>query len=186
MKSLKKNLNTKIKLNPEIEILFFDESRFGTHSKLGYGWFKRGTRPQVKINLGFNNFYVYSAVNSINGYNLSLILPYVDTQCMNIFLQKLSEEMSGKKCILVLDGASWHRSNSLIIPENIEFIYLPSYSPELNPVERLWNYLKQNTIKNRFYESIKILEDVVCSFLKGVGCDTIKSVCSCDYMGNYI
>jgi hypothetical protein len=110
MKSLKKNLKAKIKNNPQTEIMFFDESRFGTHSKIGHGWFNKGSRTQVKFNMGFKNFYVYSAVNSNSGDDFSLIMPYVNTQCMNIFLNNLSSQLFDKQCLLIMDGASWHRS----------------------------------------------------------------------------
>lgn len=162
--------------------MFFDESRFGTHSKLGYGWFRRGLRTQVKISMGFKNFYVYSAVNSLTGSSFSLILPYVNTRCMNLFLKNISLQYKCSKLIIVLDGASWHRSAGLVVPGNVIIIYLPPYSPELNPVERLWNYLKSNTIKNRFYDSLPYLEQVVCKFLKRITPDVVRSVCSCDYI----
>lgn len=182
MKSSKKKLKEKVQSDPALEVLFFDESRFGTHSKIGHGWFNKGIRTQVKFNMGFKNFYVYSAVNSRSGDDFSLIMPYVNTQCMNIFLDKLVKDLPSKRYLLIVDGASWHRSYQLKIPANIEIIYLPPYSPELNPVERLWNYIKQHTIKNKFYDSLSILEGVVCRFLRQIKSETLKSVCSCDYL----
>jgi transposase len=149
---------------------------------LGHGWFKKGKRTQVKINMGFKNFYVYSAVNSSSGDNFNLIMPYVNTDCMNIFLSKLAAELAGRGCILILDGASWHRSYGLKIPQNIEFMILPPYSPELNPVERLWHYLKSYTIRNKFYDSLKALEDNVCQFLRQITNQTVATVCACSYL----
>lgn len=166
--------------------MFFDESRFGTHSKVGHGWFAKGSRTAVKFNMGFKNFYVYSAVNSQTGLDFSLVMPYVNTQCMNIFLNTLVRELPDKRYLLIVDGASWHRSYQLQVPPNIEIMYLPPYSPELNPVERLWNYIKQNTIKNRFYDSLSLLEGVVCEFLRQIKPEIIKSICSCGYMYNYL
>jgi transposase len=162
--------------------MFFDESRFGTHSKLGYGWFKTGSRSRVKINLGFKNFYVYSAVNSSSGKEFSLLMPYVNTHCMNIYLQRLAMSLAGKKCILILDGASWHKAKGLNIPKNIELIYLPPYSPELNPVERLWEYVKAHTLKNKLYTSLLTLEQAVCDFMANLSSDIIKQICSCNYL----
>jgi transposase len=184
MRILKKNLKDKIKSNPKLEVMFFDESRFGTHSKIGHGWFSRGSRTQVKFNLGFKNFYIYSAVNSNSGNDFSLIMPYVDTQCMNIFLDKLAKESPDTQYLIVMDGASWHRSCQLKVPENIEIIYLPPYSPELNPVERLWSFVKQHTIKNKFYDSLASLESAVCEFLKQIKPETLQSVCACSYLYN--
>jgi transposase len=180
--NLKKKISTKLSKNPDIEILFFDESRFGTHSKLGHGWFKKGSRTQIKINMGFKNFYVYSAVNSISGNNYSLTMPYVNTDCMNIFLSRLAMSLKQKRCLLIMDGASWHRSYRLKVPANIEIAYLPAYSPELNPVERLWNYLKAHTIKNKFYTSLNKLENSVCAFLNNMTKDNFKHICACSYL----
>ncbi len=117
--------------------MFFDESRFGTKSKTGLGWFKKGTKTQVKVKLGFQNFYLYSAVNPDSGKNFTLLLPSVNTDCMNIFLEKLSSKKK-EDLILIMDNAGWHKSKSLIIPKNIQIVFLPSYCPELNPVKRLW------------------------------------------------
>lgn len=172
----------KVRSNPGAEVFFFDESRFGTHSKLGHGWFKKGVRTHVKINMGFKNFYVYSAVSSISGSHFHLTMPYVNTECMNIYLSRLAMSLKGKPCLFIMDGASWHRSDELKIPANIEVIYLPPYSPELNPVERLWNYVKSHTIKNKFYTTLSKLENVVCDFLVNLTQGIIKSVCSCDYL----
>jgi transposase len=76
----KKNLNETISADPEKEVFFFDESRFGTHSKLGHGWFKKGTRTRVEVKIGRQNFYLYSAVNPKNGNDLSLVAPNVNTE----------------------------------------------------------------------------------------------------------
>ncbi|MCC2625730.1 MAG: putative transposase [Burkholderiales bacterium] len=76
---------------------------------------------------------------------------------MNIFLKNISLQYKGSKLIIVLDGASWHRSAGLVVPENISIIHLPPYSPELNPVERLWNYLKSNLRANFRQKASKYL-----------------------------
>jgi transposase len=103
---------------------------------------------------------------------------------MNIFLQELAKQIGENRVIVVMDGAGWHKSKGLHVPLNIEIVYLPPYSPELNPVERLWQYIKRNTIRNRVYESIKCLEDNVCQFVANIRSDRLASVCSCDYLSN--
>lgn len=138
------------------------------------------------MSLGFKNFYVYGAVNINSGQADSLLMPYVDTSCFNAFLEEVSQNYKTSKCLLILDGASWHRSASLKVPDNIELMFLPPYSPELNPIERLWNYIKKHTIRNKFYDSIRLLENAVCDFIKQITEDTIKSICSCNYMYNYL
>jgi hypothetical protein len=175
----KKNLQAEKTI--DTELYFFDESRFGTHSKLGYGWFPKGSRTAVNIKLGYKNFYVYSMTHSNNGDHFSLILPFVNTQCMNVFLKEMSEYLGDKKIILVMDQAPWHKSEALIIPQNIRIIHLPPYSPELNPVERLWQYIKSHTIKNRIYDNLGELEQAICDFIKNLNSSTVKSICSISY-----
>lgn len=178
----KHDINQYAVQNPNAKILFFDESRFGTHSKIGHGWFIKGSRTQIKIKLGFENFYVYSAVSSFDGFNFSLLLPNVDTSCMNVYLSELSKALPHEQIILVLDGAGWHRSAALSVPTNIKLIQLPAYSPELNPVERLWAYIKYHLIRNRVYSSVMDLYDVVCNFMRNLKDDVVKSICNCSYM----
>ena len=98
----------------------------------------------------YKSFYLYSAVKPISGDSFSLLLPQVNSSCFNLFLQKMAEETNGRKIVLIMDGAGWHKSKELTIPENIEIMYLPPYSPELNPVETLWQYIKNHTIKIKF------------------------------------
>jgi len=186
MKSLKKNLAQKIKQNESAELLFFDEARFGTHSNLGHGWYPRGSRTSVKVKLGYKNFYIYGAANPWTGKNFHLLLPKANSQCMNLFIQELANEFKGKKIILVLDGAGWHKSKDLVIPDNISFIFLPPYSPELNPVERLWLHIKHHTIRNRIYDTLSDLEDAVCDFIKNLESQIVESICSVNYLFNYM
>jgi transposase len=72
---------------------------------------------------------------------------------MNVFLKEMSKEYAGDKIVLVMDWAGWHKAKNLQVPDNIEIILLPPYSPELNPVERFWQHIKQNTIKNKIYKT---------------------------------
>jgi transposase len=102
-------------------------------------------------------------VDISSGRNFSLILPNVDTQHMNVFLSELSKEYPEERITLILDGAGWHKSRDLRIPDNIYIFYLPPYSPELNPVERLWLYIKSNILSNKIYEDLSDLELALCS-----------------------
>ena len=161
---------------------FFDESRFGTHSKIGHGWFKTGIRTPVKIKLGYKNFYLYSAVNPKTGKEFTLLLPNVNINCMNIFLEELTKQSKSQKIVIVMDGAGWHKSDRLIISKNIRIIILPPYSPELNPTEKLWQYIKDHTIKNRIYKTLRELENAVCKFVNTLTPEIIRSVCNINYV----
>ncbi len=137
----------------------------------------------MKVKLGFKNFYLYSAVNPKTGEDFTLLLPKVNTDCMNVFLEEMVKKEQDKSIIMIMDGAGWHSSNDLKVPSNIEIIYLPPYSPELNPVERMWLYIKQRTIKNKIYDTIEALEEVICGFLSSsINEAIIKSVCRVEYL----
>ena len=148
---------------------------------MGRSWHKKGQRTQVKMKLGFKNFYLYSAVMPKNGKNFTLLMPSVNTDCMNVFLEELSEEIK-EDFILIMDGAGWHKSKDLIVPKNIQIVLLPPYCPELNPVERLWKYIKNHTIKNRVFNTLENLEDEICDFVKNLTKDVVMSICSNDQL----
>ena len=76
----------------------------------------------MPIKLGFKNFYLYSAIELGTGDNLTLELPYVNTDCLNIFLDQLSKFYPNDKIILVMDGAGWHKSKKLVLPTNIAYV----------------------------------------------------------------
>jgi DDE superfamily endonuclease len=134
------------------------------------------------VKIGRENFYLYSAVNYTNGEDFSLLFPYVNTDCMNIFLEQMSKSLGNKEAFLIMDCASWHKSKGLKTPKNITIIYLPPYSPELNPVERFWQHIKQNILRNKIYDTIGLLEDVLCKFIVSLSPATIKQVCNVPYL----
>jgi hypothetical protein len=162
--------------------MFFDEARFGTHSRRAHGWFNKGTRPRVATKIGYKNFYLYGAIEYYTGENFSLLMPSVNVPCMNVYLDELSKAFPDDSIALIMDQAGWHKSKKLIIPANIKILYLPPYSPELNPVERLWLHIKQNILNNRIYYTIEDLEDNLCEFINSLQHTTLKSICNVNYL----
>lgn len=180
--AFKKKLREKVKNSPQKRVFFFDESRFGTHSKLGHGWFPTGKRTQVHVKLGFANFYLYSAIEPRTGENFTLEIPNVNEICMNVFLEEFAKTYPNEEVILVMDGAGWHKSKGLQLTDNIEIVLLPPYSPELNPVERFWQSLKQNTIRNKVYATLDALKQAVAKYLNSMEITAIQSLCTADYL----
>jgi transposase len=161
--------------------LFGDEARFGNNSKLGYGWFKKDERPCLKVKIGYLSFYIYAAISIKTGENFSIQLPYVNTESMNVFLENLSKNYPGKKIAFIIDGAGWHRSKDLKIPENIDIFLLPPYSPELNPVERFWEHVKQNVLRNKLFESSEPLELATEAFFNSLSNRNVLQICNVNY-----
>ncbi len=98
---------------------------------------------------------------------------------MQVYINEFAKTIGGK-AMIVMDQAGWHKG--LVVPQNIEIIFLPPYSPELNPVERLWQYIKSNVLKNKVYDTLDKLEEAVVDFVSTVTTQTIQSVCNCSYV----
>lgn len=134
-------------------------------------------RTKTKVKLGFYNFYLYTAVNPNTGYHFSYIMPKINTDFLNEYLEALTIDLNRENIILIMDGASFHRSKNLVVPSNIKIEILPPYSPELNPVERFWAYIKSKILRNKYYEKLEELEDVTDLFLYDLEYKTVKKIC---------
>ncbi|MFH0735496.1 MAG: IS630 family transposase [bacterium] len=163
-------------------MFFFDEGRFGLRSSVGRMWYAKGKELVVLVKQGFENLYAYSAVSPQTGESFSLFMPEVNTEMMSIFLQYFSNEYKTQHLVMVMDQAGWHKSRELIIPTNIEIIFLPPYSPELNPVERLWKYLKQETIHNFLYDTLDDLNNALEEVYQNMNTMDYKTLCNCNYL----
>ena len=113
-----------------------------------------------------------------------LIAPRLDTGIVNIFLAQLSRRLEPDvQAVLVWDGAGYHRSHALKCPSNITLMNLPPYSPELNPVENLWHYLRSHHWSNRKYETVDDLFDAAETAWRATCLDTdiVRTVCHAPY-----
>lgn len=143
-----------------IKLFFQDEGRFGRINCLSRCWVPKGERAIVGHQTIRQYTYVYTAVCPETGDNYSLILPYADTASMSLFLDGLSTEYENYNIILVMDNAAWHDSQDIKKCDNIVPLFLPPYSPELNPVEYVWHYVKDHyDFKNRTFENMDQVED---------------------------
>lgn len=145
-------------------------------------YYNRSRISEKKFREILKYFYLYSAANQKTGKEFTFLLPNVNIQCMNIFLSEFSKTIKDKKVVMVMDGAGWRKSNRLIIPKNIRIIIQPPYSPELNPIEKLWQYIKDHTIKNRIYKTLKDLENKVCEFIQTLTSGITRSICNANHV----
>jgi transposase len=118
--------------------------------------------------------YVYAAVAPALGQMVSLILPEASTAMMNLFLELVSQTFSTHFIVMQVDQAGWHRANDLIIPENIRLIPQPAYSPELNPVEHIWDELREKHFHTRCFSSLEQLIDILCYGLNALADDPAR------------
>ena len=128
--------------------------------------------------------YAYGAVDACTGHLDSLILPHVNTHCMQLFLNEISSRHPDKRIVMVIDGARWHRSGMLKAPDNIYLLKLPPYAPELNPVEHVWDELREKYFHNRVFGSLDALEDQLALGLKTLeqNPETVRTIVSWDWI----
>jgi hypothetical protein len=136
-----------------------DEGRFGRISNPMRCWAPRGMRPNVPCQMVREYTYVYVAVSPHDGVMDSLVLPEVNAQAMSLFLGEVSSRHSDEFILMVMDGAGWHKAKELKVPENMHLIFLPAYSPQLNPVEHVWENIRENWFRNEVFASIDAVEN---------------------------
>lgn len=163
-------------------VFFFDEARFGLQPQIARQWALRGKSLSAPIKTGYSNFYLYAAVDPKGGEFFVLELPRVDTEIVNIFLAELSEAYSDKKILLIWDQAGYHRSKDLQIPANIVIESLPPYSPELNPAERLWRWLRRHACRNRLFKSLDEQAEALAQTIRNLNSAQIAEMCACNYL----
>jgi transposase len=134
--------------------MFADEARFGRMNRPRPCWAPIATRPEVAAQLIREYIYLYGAVAPKDGTCVYLIMPTSNTACFQAFLDVLAHKFARQDILLVLDGAPNHRSGDLAVPGNITLLYLPPYSPELNPKENLWDEIREKIFKNYALKSI--------------------------------
>ena len=128
-------------------------------------------RPHAPCQVVREYVYVYSAVAPAQGEMTSLILPSADTAMMSLFLEHVSQTFSKYFIVMQVDGAAWHGSHDLVVPSTIRLIEQPPYSPEVNPVEHIWEELREKYLYNRSFSSLDPLIDVLCQGLNELADD---------------
>jgi hypothetical protein len=152
-------------LAPEtpVEIWFEDEARIGQKNDLVRQWARRGTRPRQPADQRYESAYLFGAICPAQGKGAALALPFADTEAMQLHLEEISRNVAvGAHAALLFDRAGWHTTPNLVMPKNITPIWLPSRAPELNPVENVWQYLRQTWLSTRVFETYADIVDAAC------------------------
>ncbi len=137
-----------------LRLMLQDEARFGGMSDPRLCWAPAPHRPVVNLVLVREFRYEYEAVSPWDGCFDFMTSEKMNTDSMSRFLLKVSEIHKDEFVVMVVDGASSHRSKELKVPENVSLIRLPPYSPELNPAEQIWNVLRRDYFANRVFDSL--------------------------------
>ena len=137
--------------------------RVGQKNKLTRRWARRGTRPRAAYDQRTKWAYLFGAICPERVAGAAWVLPSCNTQAMQLHLDDISKAVSpSAHAILILDRAGWHTTKKLRVPDNISLMPLPSRAPELNPVENIWQFVRQNWLSNRVFKSYDDIVDHCC------------------------
>lgn len=146
-----------------VEIWFQDEARVGQKNGLVYQWAKRGARPRQPKDQRSGWAYIFGAVCPARDQGAALVLPRADTEAMQLHLQEISRTVTpGAHGIVLMDKAGWHTTAGLDVPANLSLFHLPSCSPELNPQENVWQFLRQTYLSNRVFDGYEAIVEACC------------------------
>jgi hypothetical protein len=148
--------------------MFQDEGRFGLLGAPRRCWAPSGVRPVVGARLERKYIYAFSAVSPHDGVLDSLVLPWVNADTMSLFLAEVAQRHSSEFIVMVMDQAGWHLAGELIVPTNMKLIFLPPYSPELNPAEHLWDALREDSFANTVFADLDAVEKALIAGLRAL------------------
>jgi transposase len=140
----------------------------------------RGSRPSLLKDQRFGYAYIFGAVCPSKDKGAGLVLPYANTEMMNLHLEEISLHVDATShAVLLMDGAGWHtEGGELIVPDNLTIVHIPPYSPELNSQENVWQFLRNNYLNNRVFDDYDAIVEACSSAWKKLLAETgrIKSI----------
>ena len=169
----------------EVQVWHEDEARLGQQGTLTRVWARRGSRPRRVRQNGRTSLYVLTDVCAAVGAAAGLITPELNTAVVNLFLEQFARQLApGVHAVLLWDGAGYHVGKDLVVPSNVSLINLLPYSPELNPVENLWHYLRAHHWSNTVYPDYDALLAVATETWRAVCMDPekVRSICAAPYV----
>jgi hypothetical protein len=154
-----------------LEVWFQDEMRLGQKNPHTRRWARRGSRPVATQDLRTTSAYLFGAICPERGAAAAVIMPRANTEAMQVHLDEIAGAVSpGAHALVLLDQAGWHTTPKLRIPANLSLLPLPPRAPELctkwtrsgNPVENLWQFLRQTFLSNRVFETYDAILNAAC------------------------
>lgn len=151
--------------------MFQDEGRFGLLGDPRRCWAPKGVRPVVGARLIRQYTYAFSAISPHDGVMDSLVLPFVNAETMSLFLALVGSRHPDEFIVMVMDQAGWHITEALEVPDNMRIVFLPPYSPELNPAEHIWKTLREGWFGNTVFKDMRAVERTLCNGLRDLESD---------------
>jgi transposase len=168
-----------------VEVWFEDEARFGQQGTLTRLWARTGSRAIAVRQTQYDYLWVLTAASPDSGNAVGLIAPSLNAKVINTFLRQMSRELPvDVHAVLIWDGAGYHTAGEVEAPPNVTLLRLPPCSPELNPIENLWHYLRSHCWSNRSYRDYDELFDAATDAWRRVclNDELIKGVCAAPYL----
>lgn len=160
----------------KVRLMFQDEAGFGRINRPKYCWCEEGVRPCVPCHHIREYRYAYGAVEPLTGDTCFLVMPHCNTVCMNLFLRELSSQFPDDVILLCCDSAAWHKSRTLMLPENIVLFYIPPYTPEMNPIEQIWKEIRKRGFRNEVFPTLEKVVDRLCDTICSLSNQVISSI----------
>jgi len=164
-----------------IQLWFQDETRVGQKGRVCHRWWLKGQRPPGICDKRLEWAYIFTAVQPASGDDVTLVLPAVSTRVMNLFLSHFAQELApDSHAVVVLDQVCWLWAHALREPDNVTLVPLPSYSPELNAVERVWLYLCERFLSLRVFADQQAIIEACCQAWNALAAENgrLKSLCN--------
>jgi transposase len=161
--------------------MFEDEARFGRMNEPRRCWAPVGVRPQVPTSIVREYEYAYAAVSPHDGVLDTLVRPEVNAEARGLFLAEVAQRHADEFIIMVLDGAGWHKAKRLLVPANMRLVSLPSWRPQLNPAEHVWDEVREKWFVNRLFPSMDALETQLLRGLATLENDTLRVASLCGF-----
>ena len=161
-----------------VRVFCQDESRLGLHLPVRRRVTGSGVKPVQVVEPLYEAYWLYAAVEPTTGEAFWWELPRLDADCFTVFLRQFGQQYAESLNIMLLDQAPAHSAQRVPIPENVILVWLPAYSPELNPVERLWEDLKYriDALDTQVRSSLTALQDHVADLIRRYTAETIASL----------
>lgn len=141
----------------------------------------KGVKPVCTFQQVFQSLYVFGAFSPITGDHFELEMPNCNTETFQVYLEEFSKKSPNEFKIILLDNGAFHKAARLVIPENIALVFIPPYSPELNPAEKIWWKMKRS-FSGKLHKTLDNVSAFITNEVKILSEDIVKSICAFDYI----
>jgi transposase len=150
----------------------------------GKGLTAKGIKPICKFQQVFKSLYLFGAFSPITGDHFELEMPYCNTQTFQVYLNEFSKSSPEEYKILLLDNGAFHKCLKLLIPDNIALLFIPPYSPELNPAEKIWQKMKR-AFSGKLHKTLDNVSEFIRNQVNILTEEHVKSICKYEYIFSY-